>query len=107
MYVLVRKDLSPSQQAVQAAHAAIEATRHFLTPDAEHPHLVLCGIASEVQLSNALARAQACGICCKPFFESDLDGQLTAFATEPLSGIARNHFRRYNLLQVRALEGAA
>lgn len=34
-----------------------------------------------------------------PFYESDLDGQLTAFATEPLDCGAKEHFKKYQLLQ--------
>jgi hypothetical protein len=90
-------DLPASQQAVQACHASIEAAR-FIDSNETHPHLVLCGISSESQLENAMCKAQAAGIRCFPFNEPDIGGQLTAFATEPLSEETRRHFRRYNLL---------
>lgn len=99
MYILVRKDLTPSQVSVQAAHAAINAGVHFLNTESIHPHLVLCGIESEAHLQLALERARAVGIQCQPFYEADLGDQLTAFSTEPLVGDARRHFKRYNLLR--------
>lgn len=106
--MLVRKDLSPAQQAVQAAHAALEVGRS-LHSDRVHPHLVVCGVNSQAQLENALSKVQALGIKCHPFVEPDIGGQLTAFATEPLSGEARRHFRRYNLLvpSLECIGGAA
>ena len=107
MYVLVRKDLSPSQIAVQAIHAAIELARSHLSPDEEHPHLVLCGVKSELQLFNALQRLQKAGIPHKPFFEADRDDELTAVAAGPVSGEDRQHFRRYNLLQDSVMEEVA
>lgn len=95
--MLVRKDLTPQQQAVQAAHATLEAGRH-ISPSREHPHLVLLGVRSEAQLENALRKLKAQGIDCHEFREADLDDQLTAFCTEPISGDARRHFKRFNLL---------
>lgn len=97
--MLVRKDLTPSQQAVQACHAAIEVARKHISPDEEHPHLVLCGVGSEIQLSNAYSKLKAHGVVVEPFYEADLDGQLTAIASEPIFGEQRRLFRRYNLLE--------
>lgn len=83
--------------AVQACHAAIEVGRQ-ISPEREHPHLVVCGIDSEFHLNRELSKIQAMGIRCYPFYEPDIGGQLTAFATEPLSGAARRYFRRFQLL---------
>lgn len=99
VYVLVRKDLSLSQQSVQAIHAAINAATHYLHKDDIHPHLVLCGVETEADLQKALDFARACDINCQPFYEADLGNQLTSFATAPLVGNARRHFKRYNLLR--------
>jgi hypothetical protein len=104
---LVRKDLSPSQIAVQAIHAAIEVARSTLSPDDEHPHVVLCGVNSEQQLFNAMNRLQGLGIEIKPFYEADLGDQLTAIAAGPIYGEDRRHFRRYQLLQSSVMKEIA
>lgn len=91
--------MTPAQQSVQAIHAAINAATHYLHKDDIHPHLVLCGLDSEAQLQYALDFARAQGIDCQPFYEADLQDQLTSFATAPLAGNVRRHFRRYNLLR--------
>jgi hypothetical protein len=98
VYVLIRRDLSAPQQIVQACHACLEASRAFLTPEAEHPHLVVCGVRDERSLGRCLDRLRRAGVRFHAFFESDLDNQLTAAATEPLRGAQRRVFRAYHLL---------
>ena len=95
--MIVRKDLSTSQQAVQACHGAIEIARS-LAPEEEHPHVVLLSVRSEEQLFNALNRLQAEGIDVKTFVEPDIGNQLTAIAAGPVFGETRRHFKRYQLL---------
>lgn len=92
----MRHDLSRPQQVVQASHACIVAGQNI---DAEcQPYLVVFGIRNEVKLRAVMEKVRE---TCKvyPFYESDLNGQLTAFATEPLSSEAKEHFRKYQLLQ--------
>lgn len=97
MYVFVRRDLSPSQQAVQASHAAIESTKNWPYVG-DHPHLVVLGVKSEESLKNALDKVQSNGILTAPFYEDN--GELTAFATRPVvKDDERNVFRRYQLLK--------
>jgi len=108
VYVLVRKDLSTPQQAVQACHAAIEAAISFgRLPD--HPSVIICGIDTEAKLDNALRRLTTLGIKCHAFREPDIGNQLTAIASEPIYGEQRRIFRQYQLLQERrpALIGGA
>ena len=96
MYVFVRKDLSTSQQAVQAAHAAIESTKKwpYLV---EHPHLVLIGVKNEASLKKAKALAEENGILITPFYEDDIG--MTSLATRPIaSDTERQIFRKYQLL---------
>ena len=96
----MRRDLSPSQIAVQAAHAVYEAAT-LRNPDLDHPHFVLLGIRDLNQLQNALARIQSSGISVCPFYESDLNDELTAFATEPIFENQRHLFKKYNCINDR------
>ena len=96
--MLVRKDLSQEQQAVQACHASIEASRNFLPLGVEHPHLALCSVNSEIQLINAIQKLERLGIRHSVFRETDLGDQITALATETISGDLRRHFKHYRLL---------
>jgi len=80
----VRRDLPAAQIAVQAAHAALEAARHFLPPDHPHPHLVLCRVSSERDLLSAADRLDRRGVRFTIFREPDRAGEATALATEPL-----------------------
>lgn len=89
---------------VQAAHAAIEGSTLLSLEDNDHPHLVVLGVKSEVQLHNALQRLSDYGISCKPFYESDLNGQLTSFATEPICGDTRQLFKNYQCLKTAVEE---
>lgn len=98
VYVLVRKDLTPAQRAVQSCHAAIEATRQFISPNQKHPHLVVCRVRDEQALQREASRIELSGIRFAPFYEPDRNNELTAIATEPVSGSNRRRFRRYNLL---------
>lgn len=107
VYILVRKDLSQSQQAVQACHSAIEATRAF-TPgqDQEHPHLVLLNVNSEYELLKAHDRLQHYGIKIVKFTEPDLNNEISSIATEPLSADSklRRKFSCYKLLNLDRVE---
>lgn len=97
MYIFVRKDLTPPQQAVQASHAAIESTKRW-PYNGDHPHLVVLGVKSEESLQNALDKVQACGILTAPFYENN--GELTAFATRPIiKDEERRFLKRYQLLR--------
>ena len=94
----MRRDLSPTQIAVQSCHASIEAARKF-SSSIEHPSIVLLGIRDQRELERALNRTQSSGIRVSPFYEADRDGELTSFATEPIFEQQRSFFSRYNCLQ--------
>jgi hypothetical protein len=106
--VLVRTDLPPSQIAVQAIHSAIEAARRFLPPDSEHPHLVLCSVASAERLLAAADYLFSRSVRHALFREPDRDNEPTALATEPLAGDRRRLLDRFRCLTARDLapEGA-
>ncbi len=98
MYVFVRKDLSHPQQVVQASHACIEATKAYLDPQLEHPHLVVVGVNDESRLFKTASKLDKIGIRYKTFIEPDRDDEATAIATEPIFDDARHHFKNYTLL---------
>jgi hypothetical protein len=84
---------------VQSCHAVAEAARHFLPPDHDHPHLIVCGVRDEPALVHAARRLTALGVRFRLFLEPDAGGRATALATEPVCGPARRAFRRYQLLK--------
>ena len=92
-------DLPATQIAVQAIHAGIEASRRFLSPESEHPHLVLCGVSSEARLMAAVDHLFRSNIPYALFREPDMGGAATALATAPLSGSQRQVMSRFHCLQ--------
>jgi hypothetical protein len=90
--------LPAAQIAVQAIHAAIEAARHFLTPDQIPPHLVLCSVGSERELLSAADRLDRLGIRFQIFREPYRSDEATALATEPLGPDRRGPLARYPCL---------
>ncbi len=104
--MLVRRDLPPTQIAVQAIHAAIEASRHFLSSEHQHPNLVLCSVSSERDLLAAADRLDRIGIRFQIFREPDQRGEVTALATEPLGPDRRGFLARYPCLTHRDLLAA-
>lgn len=51
-YILLRKDISPAQQIVQAGHAALEAGFIYDKPD-ETSYLIVLEVANEEELLSA------------------------------------------------------
>ena len=87
IYVVTRQDLSPGQQAVQAAHALTE----FLV---EHPEvasqwhttsntLALLAVQNEEILRRLKSKARQRKLKHSAFFEPDQDNAMTAVAFEP------------------------
>ncbi len=100
MYVIVRTDLSKPQIAVQATHAAIEIARNYLTPDQEHPSVIIVVVKNEARLLKLTEDLKTAGITFKAFREPDIDNALTAIATVPLYGDQRTFFKRFQLLRM-------
>jgi len=96
-YVVVRKDLSSAQKAVQSCHASIEAARAFHRPGDPHPSVIICEVKSEDKLKMVMSQIEG-QVRYKAFQEPDIGNQYTAFATEPLLGDARNFFRKFQLI---------
>jgi len=87
LYVVVRADLPPGQQAVQACHAVTEYLYYNESVPPEARTIVLLSVrdeaallrlVDEIELRLGLARGMA---PVAIFREPDLDGQATALAT--------------------------
>lgn len=94
--MVTRSDLSTGDQAVQAAHAAIDFC--FEHPDVakgwhDSNHLVLLVVDDELRLWRLSEGAG--DLLHTRFFEPDLDGALTAACFEPR---ARKHLSNLRLL---------
>ena len=93
MYVFVRRDLSPPQQIVQAAHASAMIGDKFHGDT----NIVLFGSKGEDELLGCADYLNQHDIKYHMFFEPDID-QYTAIATQPLLGDSRKPMRKFNLL---------
>jgi hypothetical protein len=85
--------------AVQAVHAALEASRQLLPPATEHPHVVLCAVASEERLLTAADHLFRGNIRYTLFREPDRANEATALATEPICGERRRLLSRFRCLR--------
>lgn len=94
--MLVRKDLSPAQQLVQAVHAAHEAGIRFGDPSLISS-VVVCSVPDEQSLLHSKEALDSQGIRSYVFKEPDVNDQATALASEPLWGSRRKAFSRYPL----------
>jgi len=88
LYVLVRKDLSPSYRAVQAGHVVAE----WLLYDQswQNETLIYLTVANEFSLYRWAAKLDFRGIKWVGFREPDIDNQLTAIAVLSDGKIFRN-----------------
>ena len=86
------------QKSVQASHAILEATRAFLTLSDEHPNLIILTVNDLDSLCHTANNLETHGIRLKKFFESDMNDEMTAFATELIYGETRKLFKKFQLL---------
>ena len=87
LIVITRRDLSPGQQSIQAAHAAIEFQH-------EHPeiannwntyskYLVFLSVENEEELKQLIQKFINYDLQHVVFIEPDIDNQITAVCVEP------------------------
>jgi hypothetical protein len=87
LYIVTREDLTPAQQAVQAAHALTE----YLVQHKEGAFswystsniLALLAVPTEDSLSRLVDKAHRKGLMISEFREPDRSNELTAAAFEP------------------------
>lgn len=94
--MIIRSDLTPAHQLIQATHAAHEAGIRFGNPD-DISSMVVCSVPDEAALRLSAATCELRGIRKYLFVEDDFGNQATAFATEPISGERRKAFKNFTL----------
>jgi hypothetical protein len=90
----VRKDLSPSQRAVQAGHAVAEFLLHGPFSRWNNGTLVYLGVKGLYQLENLKRKFENDGIGYIEFREPDLNNEVTAITTD----INNKYVEKLNLL---------
>lgn len=81
LYVIVRKDLSISQRAVQAGHAIAEYLLDNSDTDWRNGTLVMLTVECERQLKSLLRKLRLSGKCVSEFREPDRNNELTSIAS--------------------------
>ena len=94
LYIIVRKDLTIAQRAVQAGHAVAEFCLHSPFSRWTNGTLIYLGVKGLPQLKRLKYKLKDEGIRYIEFKEPDLDNQITAVATDQHSKI----FEKLNLL---------
>jgi alpha-beta hydrolase superfamily lysophospholipase len=93
LFVLIRKDLSPSQQAVQAVHGAAEYMKHH--SDWQNGTLVLLGVPDLPDLKVWTSRLETAGIAHSTFFEPDINEHTSVAAVlDTVSNAGHKRFKR-------------
>ncbi len=104
LYIFVRQDMIPEQQAVQAAHATFVAGQMLQEQgvkfSSDFTHFVLIGVPGLDELHQALDKAKAADIRVACFFEGDMDDELTAFTAGVVTQEKRAVFKEYGLLKM-------
>jgi hypothetical protein len=88
-YILVRKDLPPAVQAVQAAHAAMEMGYKATAPDTP-TFLVMLSVNDKVELDYYASELDRYGFSYEMFDEPDYNLGHTALCTYPYEGRIRH-----------------
>ena len=96
LYSISRKDIPLSQQAIQAADAAIEYARLFMTKETSHPSYIHLTIRDKQQLEKLRTDLQKAGIKTSEFEEPYMDWGLTSISCM-LSEEQRHHLKHLQL----------
>ena len=99
MYVIIRKDISPAQQVVQACHASIEACWRRHLDDLPHPSVIVLMVKDEKKLKKLETELFNAGhIHYEVFREPNMNNEITAIATGQTEG-RLDILKRYCLLK--------
>lgn len=89
MYVLVRRDITTSQQAVQGGHALAEFLLNY-QQNWNNSTLIYLGVKSELQLRKWIYKLNQSNVDIAIWKEPDMDNQITAIAIYSESEVFKN-----------------
>lgn len=114
VYIFVRQDIIPEQQAVQAAHVTMVAGERMSGKrfnnkpfNPSSTHFVLIGVPDEAGVVEASRLSDLGGIPNHLFYEEDMGNQVTAMCTDVVTHDKRATFREYGLLKMKPTPKAA
>ena len=94
MYVITRKDLSTSQQAVQAGHALADFLLYGKHTKWDNGTLIYLGVRGLWELEKLKLKLKMWDVPHSEFYEPDIGNQLTAIATD----VNCSFFKKLNLM---------
>ncbi len=94
LFVIIRKDLSHSQRAVQAGHAVAQYLLYSPFYRWTNETLIYLGVKGRTQLENLKYKFNENGIKFTEFKEPDLNNETTAIATD----VPNRFVKKLNLL---------
>ncbi len=102
-YIIVRQDISPEQQSVQAAHATLKLGASLVDSPVSLNNLnfVLCGVKNEDEVKGAAEYLYSCGYDTVEFRESDINDEVTAIASFPIKSTKKRFMKRYKILRFK------
>ena len=93
LITVTRRDLTPGYQSVQSSHAIVNFAIHhpdlFKQWHEQSNYLAQLSVENLSQLSLLCSKLDDKGILYVPFYEPDLDNQLTAICIEPTDAARR------------------
>lgn len=97
-FIFVRQDLSREQQVVQSNHATLVLGSKLIDYDPTKLNFVLCGAKDLHEIEQIKASVNWNGIETVEFTETDLNNEVTAIASFPMSVSKKRCMRRYKIL---------
>lgn len=101
IYIFVRQDLSPEQQAVQAAHVTLVLGNKLKRDDVSELYFTLIGIPRLIDFKEVAKELKEHGTKYEVFYEPDQGSTLTAIATHPIPKSRRGNLLKYKLLRFK------
>ncbi len=117
-YFFTRQDISPEQQIVQTAHAALKLgvnsqrqpdfdidggyIPHFANENinADETYFTVVGVRNEEALKACIEILERFGFKYEAFIEPDMDNQITSVAVYPIAENMKGPLAAFNLLKV-------